>query len=97
MSIRAALGLVGKRLSRSRLVVVTAGILMAIALAAVLGPLLSPHNYLDADFDGRLLRPALADMHLFGTDDLGRDLFVRSMLGVQVTLVVAPAARRRPG
>jgi oligopeptide transport system permease protein len=89
MSIRAALGLVGKRLSRSRLVVVTAGILLAIALAAVLGPLLSPHNYLDADFDGRLLRPALADMHLFGTDDLGRDLFVRSMLGVQVTLVVA--------
>jgi len=89
MSIRAALGLVGTRLSRSRLVVVTAGILLAIALAAVLGPLLSPHNYLDADFDGRLLRPALADMHLFGTDDLGRDLFVRSMLGVQVTLVVA--------
>ena len=89
MSIRAALGLVGTRLSRSSLVVVTAGILLAIALAAVLGPLLSPHNYLDADFDGRLLRPALADMHLFGTDDLGRDLFVRSMLGVQVTLIVA--------
>ena len=89
MSIRAALGLVGTRLSRSRLVVVTAGILLAIALAAVVGPLLSPHNYLDADFDGRLLRPALADMRLFGTDDLGRDLFVRSMLGVQVTLVVA--------
>jgi len=89
MSMRAALSLVGARLSRSRLVVTTAGILLAIAVAAILGPLLSPHNYLDADFDGRLLKPALAGMRLFGTDDLGRDLFVRSMLGVQVTLVVA--------
>jgi len=89
MSMRAALSLVGARLSRSRLVVATAGILLAIAVAAILGPLLSPHNYLDADFDGRLLKPALAGMRLFGTDDLGRDLFVRSMLGVQVTLVVA--------
>jgi len=89
MSMRAALSLVGARLSRSRLVVTTAGILLAIAVAAILGPLLSPHNYLDADFDGRLLRPALDGMRLFGTDDLGRDLFVRSMLGVQVTLVVA--------
>jgi oligopeptide transport system permease protein len=28
-------------------------------------------------------------MHIFGTDDLGRDLFVRTMLGIQVTLIVA--------
>ena len=31
-------------------------------------------------------------MHLFGTDDLGRDQFVRTMLGARVTLVVAIVA-----
>ena len=31
-------------------------------------------------------------MHLFGTDDLGRDLFVRTMLGIRVTLLVAIVA-----
>ena len=31
-------------------------------------------------------------MQLFGTDDLGRDLFVRTMLGVQVTILVAVVA-----
>ena len=31
-------------------------------------------------------------MQIFGTDDLGRDLFVRTMLGVQVTILVAIVA-----
>jgi len=31
-------------------------------------------------------------MHLFGTDDVGRDLFVRTLLGARVTLLVAIAA-----
>jgi len=33
--------------------------------------------------------PSLSGWHLFGTDDLGRDLFVRTLLGVKVTLFVA--------
>ena len=36
--------------------------------------------------------PALAGMHWFGTDDLGRDLFVRTMLGIRITLLVAIVA-----
>ena len=40
----------------------------------------------------RLVAPSLADWHLFGTDDLGRDLFVRTMMGVQITLLVAVVA-----
>jgi len=92
MSMRVALAQVGARLVKSRLVVVTAGILLAIALLAVIGPLVSPHSYLEAGFDRRLLQPTLQGMHLFGTDDLGRDLFVRCLLGVQVSLVVAIVA-----
>ena len=73
----------------SRTVVISGGILVAIALFAIIGPWISPHTYMDTDFDRLLRAPTFEAMSLFGTDPLGRDLFVRTMLGVQVTLVVA--------
>jgi len=71
---------------------VSASLLAAMALLAVVGPWLSPHDYLTTDFERLLLAPRLAGAHLFGTDDLGRDLFVRTMMGVRITLVVAVVA-----
>ncbi len=71
---------------------VSVTLLMAIALVAFAGPWLSPHDYAATNFDRLLAPPSLGDLHLFGTDDLGRDLFVRTMLGVRVTLVVAIVA-----
>ena len=71
---------------------VSGGILLGIIAVAFIGPLLSPHDYLQTDFDNLLQSPSLGDFHLFGTDDLGRDLFVRSMLGVQITILVAIVA-----
>ena len=68
----------------------TAAILLLIALVAVVGPWLSPHSYLATNFENILAAPGAT--HLFGTDDLGRDLFVRAMLGIRVTLVVAIVA-----
>jgi oligopeptide transport system permease protein len=68
------------------------GILVLIVLVAFIGPLLSPHDYQQTNFDNILSPPMLEGMHLFGTDDLGRDLFVRTMLGVQVTILVAIVA-----
>ena len=73
----------------SRVIVVCGGILVVVAIIALIGPLLSPHHYATTDFEHRFLSPTFTDWHLFGTDDLGRDLFVRTMLGVQVTLFVA--------
>jgi len=71
---------------------VSGGVLCAIALVAVIGPWISPNEYLTADFNNILRSPAFADGHVFGTDDLGRDLFVRTMMGVQVTFAVAIVA-----
>jgi len=71
---------------------VSGGILLGIIAVAFIGPLLSPHDYLQTDFDALLQGPTSNDFHIFGTDDLGRDLFVRSMLGVQVTILVAIVA-----
>ena len=76
----------------NRTVAVTGGILAAIALCAVIVPWLSPHSYLQTDFDAILRPPSVGDMHWFGTDDLGRDQLVRTMMGIRVTLVVAIVA-----
>jgi oligopeptide transport system permease protein len=68
------------------------GILIFILVLAIVGPWLSPHDYVSTNFDLILESPALAGGHLFGTDVLGRDLFVRTMLGIRVTLLVAIVA-----
>jgi oligopeptide transport system permease protein len=76
----------------SRTAVVSGGVLAAVVLLAIVGPLISPHDYLQTDFGNILRAPAFAKMQVFGTDDLGRDLFVRTMRGAQVTILVAVVA-----
>jgi len=86
------LAAIWRRMRQSRAAMVSGGILAGIVVVAILGPLISPHDYLQTNFDKLLQPPAFSGARLFGTDDLGRDLFVRAMLGVQVTIVVAIVA-----
>lgn len=78
-----------RRARQNRAVLLSAGLLVSVIVIAIVGPQLSPHDYLQTDFDRILRAPTLAGGQLFGTDDLGRDLFVRTLLGVQVTVMVA--------
>ncbi len=87
-----ALGNVWRRISASRAITICGGALFGLVIVAIIGPLISPHDYLQTNFDQLLRAPTATDLHLFGTDDLGRDLFVRTMRGVQVTIVVALVA-----
>lgn len=80
------------RLRSSRTAIVSGSVLAAIVLFAIIGPLISPHDYLQTDFGKILSAPAIEQMQIFGTDDLGRDLFVRTMRGAQVTILVAVVA-----
>lgn len=80
------------RMRSSRAVVVLGSILLFIVILSIVGPWLSPHEYQQTNFDKILTPPTLAGMQVFGTDDLGRDLFVRTMLGARVTIVVAIVA-----
>ena len=80
------------RIRRNRVLMICGGALVSIVIVSVVGPLISPHDYLQTDFDDLLRPPSTTGFHLFGTDDLGRDLFVRTMLGVQITFVVAIVA-----
>jgi oligopeptide transport system permease protein len=71
---------------------VSAGILLVITIAALAGPSLSSHDYFSMNLPERLEPPTLDNARFFGTDDLGRDLFVRTMSGTRVTLLVAIVA-----
>ena len=57
-----------------------------IILGAVLAPWLSPYDKDKIDLTSQYLAPSLD--HPFGTDDLGRDIFVRVMHGGRVSLSV---------
>ncbi len=74
------------------LLVSSTAILLVVALSTLLLPSISPNNIEGTDFGNILGTPGLADMHWFGTDDLGRDQLVRTMQGTQVTLLVAIVA-----
>jgi len=76
--------------NRAALVSVTT---MATMIALVIfGPLLSPYAVDQTDWYQISSRPNLASGHVFGTDDLGRDLFVRVMYGGRVSLMVGIVA-----
>lgn len=64
-------------------------LLGGIVLLAIAGPWFSPYACDEIDFDGRWsAAPGLARTHWFGTDSLGRDLFVRSFCGARLSLMV---------
>ena len=80
------------RLKRNRAAVVSIVILAVIALLAVFAPLLSPYPFDEVDFDAIRVPPDFAQAHWFGTDANGRDLFVRTLYGGRVSLLVGLAA-----
>ncbi len=73
----------------AKVIGVSGVLLLVIAIVAIIGPLASPHGYETTDFNNGLQPPSIGDQHYFGTDDLGRDQFVRTMMGARITLTVA--------
>jgi oligopeptide transport system permease protein len=61
-------------------------LIVAIVLFAWVGPLLSPYAY-DQQTRGHE-RMAPNGLHWFGTDNLGRDMLVRTMVGTRVSLLI---------
>lgn len=62
-------------------------LLVFFTLCALFAPLLAPHDPAQLDLRQRLLPPSHA--HWFGTDELGRDVFSRTLYGSRVSLLVA--------
>jgi len=65
-------------------------IIILMSLLAILVPLFSPYSYDQIDFNHTMQWPDRN--HLFGTDKLGRDIFVRTMYGARISLSIGFAA-----
>jgi oligopeptide transport system permease protein len=81
-----------RRLLMNHAAVVAMILLAIVALMALLAPLLSPHPYDEIYWERIASPPDFANAHWFGTDGLGRDLFVRTLYGARVSLMVGIVA-----
>jgi peptide/nickel transport system permease protein len=79
----------GRLLGRAQILLACA-LLGAIVLCAVFAPWLMPYDPNAIALDATLKAPSAA--HWFGTDQLGRDLLSRAMLGARVSLTIAISA-----
>lgn len=77
-----------RRLLHNPLAVTSAVVLLVAVVVAALAPVIAPYAPEQTDFANTLAPPGTAG-HLLGTDDLGRDVLSRIMLGVRASLVVA--------
>ncbi|MBA4601698.1 ABC transporter permease [Thermoactinomyces mirandus] len=82
---------VWNRLRKNLLALTGLILIVVIALISFLGPMISPYQYNEQDLEyGRNLPPSVE--HWFGTDDLGRDVFVRVCEGGKISLTIGLAA-----
>lgn len=65
-------------------------LLILIITLAIVGPMLAPYSGSEQDLNNTNLKPS--GQHWFGTDDLGRDVWVRTWLGARVSLTIGIVA-----
>lgn len=81
-----------RRLQGNRLAFGALALLALVTLAAVVAPILSPWGYDSLDWQHLAAAPGPAGSHWLGTDRLGRDLLVRTLHGVRLSLSIAALA-----
>ena len=78
-----------RRLMHNKAAVVSMFLLSIIVILAILAPHLSPWAYDDPDWGYDFPGPPNLELkHWFGTDGNGRDLFVRTLFGARISLMV---------
>lgn len=78
------------RLFANKLALFGMYLMIAVVLFAIFAPLFSHYNYFSNDLDRTNQAPGFR--HWFGTDDLGRDMYVRTWKGAQISLFVGVVA-----
>jgi oligopeptide transport system permease protein len=76
-----------RKFFKNKLAVTSLVILTIIILIVLLGPLFNDYRYDKFDINAHNFKPALD--HWFGTDELGRDIFIRVCLGGRTSLLIA--------
>jgi peptide/nickel transport system permease protein len=78
-------GRMWRRLVHHRSAVLGLALISLLAFLALLAPVIAPYGQADQNLSQMLLSPSLG--HLFGTDELGRDIFSRILFGARISLV----------
>ncbi len=76
------------RFIRNKAAVASLIALLVIGAVCIFGPMLLPFEFDSTDWDAMKLPPTLQNMHLWGTDESGRDLLVRCLIGGRISLMV---------
>ncbi len=76
-----------RRLRRYPTTFIGISIVIIFLLIAAFGPLIAPYHYSQQDLLQRLQPPS--DEHIFGTDQFGRDIFSRILVGSRDVLLIA--------
>ena len=79
-----------RQLLRSPTFIVGAIVLAIWIICAIFGPALAPHSPYAQNLEG--INKAPSSAHLFGTDQLGRDMLSRVIVGSRDILIIAPLA-----
>jgi oligopeptide transport system permease protein len=77
-----------RRFLHNRAAVASLAVLLFIALLCAIGPAILPNAFDSTDWDAMKLPPTLHNMHWWGTDESGRDLLVRCLIGGRISLMV---------
>jgi peptide/nickel transport system permease protein len=81
-----------RRFRRDRLGVLSLVVLILIFIAGALSGLIAPYDYNEVKIDenfGTPQPPSLADGHVFGTDDAGKDLLSQTLYGIRASAAAA--------
>jgi oligopeptide transport system permease protein len=81
-----------RKLKHNRAAMVGAWIIGAMAAVVIVGPWFGRYAYDFTDFANATAGPSWETRHLFGTDTLGRDLFVRTLYGGRISLLIGVVA-----
>jgi len=81
-----------RRFRRHRLAMFGVAAITLLVLATIFGPWLIPFDHLFIDVRNRFAPPLAASGHVFGTDQLGRDLATRLLMAGRISLTVGFAA-----
>ena len=77
-------------LNRRTSALITAAVILTLILSIYIGGAMLSDSALKADFSQKGLKPSFE--HIFGTDFLGRDMFVRTIKGLSLSLTVGAIA-----
>lgn len=79
-----------KQLSKNKLAMLGLFIFLTEVILAILAPVIAPYEYTQMDMTNCFATPSW--QHLFGCDDLGRDIFSRILIGARYSLTIGITA-----